>query len=72
MLSEKDEEKRQKFEKLFGFTFLQCLGHFSGKIYIEELKGLKTFKEKLFEKSDEAMYESKKHGKHTYTFYSGK
>ncbi len=29
-------------------------------------------KEKLFEKSDEAMYKSKKHGKHTYTFYSDK
>ncbi len=29
-------------------------------------------KEKLFEKSDEAMYKSKKHGKHTYTFYSNK
>ena len=29
-------------------------------------------KEKIFEKSDEAMYESKKHGKNTYTFYSHK
>ena len=26
----------------------------------------------LFEKTDEAMYQSKQRGKHTYTFYSGK
>ena len=29
-----------------------------------------TDTEKLFEKTDKAMYESKKNGKHTYTFYS--
>ena len=56
LLSEKDEEKRQKFEKLFGFTFLQCLGHFSGKIYIEELKGLKTFKEAFENEEDDKDY----------------
>ena len=45
LLKEKDIEKRQKYEKLFGCIILQCLGHFSSKIYIEELKGLKTLKE---------------------------
>ena len=56
LLNEKDEEKRQKFEKLFGFTFLQCLGHFSGKIYIEELKGLKTFQEAFKNEEDDKDY----------------
>ena len=56
LLNEKDEEKRKKFEKIFNLNFLQCLGHFSGKIYIEELEGLKKLKETFKEFEDDNDY----------------
>ena len=40
LLNEKDEEKRIIFNNLFMLTFLDCLNHFSGKIYIKILDGL--------------------------------
>ena len=39
LLNEEDEEKRIKFNKLFNLTFLDCLKHFIGSKYIEELEG---------------------------------
>ena len=38
--NEKDENKRQYFNKLFNITFLDCLEHFRGTKQIEELEGL--------------------------------
>jgi hypothetical protein len=42
---EQDEKKNIYFNKLFNLTFMECLDHFIGKIFIDELNGLKTFGE---------------------------
>ena len=42
LLNENDLEKRLQYEKIFGLTFLDCLEHFRGSIYIKELEGLDT------------------------------
>ena len=39
LLNEKDEEKRKVFKRLFNLTFLDCLNHFNGKNYIQDLEG---------------------------------
>lgn len=39
------EEKREDFESLFNLTFIECVDHFIGKKFIEELDGLKLFSE---------------------------
>ena len=41
LLNKKDEEKKQTFENLFYLTFLECLNHFTGNNYINELDGFK-------------------------------
>ena len=41
--NENDENKKIYFNKLFNITFLQCLKHFIGELYINELNGLKLF-----------------------------
>ena len=38
-------EKKDKFEKLFNLTFIECVDHFIGNKNIEELSGLKLFSE---------------------------
>ena len=38
-------EQREKFEKLFNLTFIECLEHFIGDKEIEELNGLTLFTE---------------------------
>ena len=43
--NEKDEDKKIYFNKLFNLTFIKCLEHFIGKIFINELDGMKTFSE---------------------------
>lgn len=43
LLNEKDETKKIYFQKLFNLNFLQCLKHFRGEYYIDELWGLKCF-----------------------------
>ena len=59
-------EKRDKFEKLFNLTFIECLEHFIENKEIDELKGLKLFSElkeeivKKHEKDGEAYYENLK------------
>lgn len=45
LINEKNEEKRNYFQKLFSLTFLQCLKHFRKSEYIEELNGLQLFQE---------------------------
>jgi hypothetical protein len=49
LLNEKDEKKRLIFYKIFNLTFLDCLKHFRGTIFIEELDGMKKFNEYLNE-----------------------
>jgi len=49
LLNEKDEKKRTTFQKIFKLTFLDCLKHFRGNIFIEELDGMKKFDDYLNE-----------------------
>ena len=55
LLNENDEIKRDFFKQLFSLTFLDCLKHYRGDEYIEELQGLKTLDEecKNFEDNEE-------------------
>ena len=39
-----DQEKRIRFQKIFGFTFMECFNHFVGNARYEELNGMETFK----------------------------
>ena len=56
------KDKKEKFENLFNITFIECLEHFAGVKYIEELKGLKLFKEykeyiiNKYSKNDDSFY----------------
>ena len=43
LMSEKDEDNKKYFNKLFNLNFLQCLRHFIGVCTIDELEGLKNF-----------------------------
>ena len=56
LLNEEDEEKRNYFNKLFNLTFLQALNHFQEKEKIEELSGLKTYKEAIKKYENEKDY----------------
>ena len=50
LMSEKIETKRIIFSKIFNLTFMDCLNHFRGTDYIEELDGMKKLNEYLLEK----------------------
>ena len=55
LLNENDYEKRTHFKNLFSLTFLDCLMHFRGNKYYEELKGLEflnKYREKFEEDKD--------------------
>ena len=52
LLNEEDEEKRIKFNKLFNLTFLDCLKHFIGSKYIEELEGFPSL-DIIYQRVDE-------------------
>lgn len=41
LLNEKDEKKRLIFQKIFGLTFMDCLNHFRGSIFREELSRMR-------------------------------
>ena len=43
LTNEEDENKRIYFNKLFNLTFNDCLNHFIGKKFIDELQGMKCF-----------------------------
>ncbi len=47
LLNQKDEEKNSVFEKLFNFTFLDVLKHFTGSKKIQELNGMITLEEEI-------------------------
>ena len=62
LINERDEEKRIKFNKLFNLTFFDCLKHFRGNEYIEELQGLDSIDNILEKyKEDEDYLESFKY-----------
>ena len=43
LLNEQDESKRMQFQNLFSLSFLNCLMHFRGSKYFDELEGLEYF-----------------------------
>ena len=43
LLNERDENKREYFNKLFNLEFIECLWYFSGEKHIDILEGLKCF-----------------------------
>ena len=45
LINEKDDEKREYFNDLFGLTFLDCLDHFINKKFFPILQGLQLFNE---------------------------
>ena len=45
LLNDEDIEKRNFYEALFNLTFLDCIKHIRGDIFIKELSGLKTLDE---------------------------
>ena len=45
LTNDKDETKRLIFQKIFKLTFFECLEHFRGSCFKEELSGMKTFEE---------------------------
>ena len=57
LTNDKDETKRIIFQKIFKLTFTECLEHFRGSCFKEELSGMKTFNEfisgKNFDNNDE-------------------
>ena len=56
LLNDKNEEKRMKFVKIFNLTFMDCLNHFSGKIFIKDIDGLKTLNEECKKYQDDLEY----------------
>ena len=56
LINEKDEIKKKFFTDLFNISFLDCLKHYRGEVYINELGGLICFendKEKIKNKYHE-------------------
>ena len=57
LINEKDEIKKNIFNKIFNLTFLDCLKHFRGSVLFDELKGMnllnKYIKEIKNDKNDE-------------------
>ena len=54
-LLDEQNEKREKFASLFNLTFLDCINHFRGTKYFQELNGMMTyseFKEKYMDDND--------------------
>ena len=67
LMEDKDEAKKNYFQKLFNITFVDCLEHFRGDKEIEELKGLISFKDLELEdiKKDKEYQETLNH----YVYY---
>jgi hypothetical protein len=58
LMNEKDLNKRQYFQKLFNLSFFDCLSHFRGSKYFEELAGLKSYNEYINEHEDDEDYKN--------------
>lgn len=63
LLNEEDLEKRKKFKKFFSLNFLDCLMHFRGDKFYEELQGLKTLDSVISKFDDDKDY------KELFTYY---
>ena len=61
LLTERNLEKRNLFEKIFNLTFLDCLKHFRGTTNIKELKDLTKYDEicRNFEEDEDYLYSFK-------------
>ena len=61
LLNEKDEDKREIFQKIFNMTFLDCLNCFRNGTFVEEIdfEGLDKYCEKLKSKGEEQLYITK-------------
>ena len=68
LMEDKDEAKKNYFQKLFNITFVDCLEHFRGDKEIEELKGLISFKDLELEdiKKDKEYQETLNHYVYNY------
>ena len=55
-LNEKDETKREKFEKLFNLTFKDCLQKFLGKDNSEDSEGFTLFSHIKYKLHDDKEY----------------
>ena len=68
LMEDKDEAKKNYFQKLFNITFVDCLRHFRGDIEINELKGLISFKDLELEdiKKDKEYQETLNHYVYNY------
>ena len=60
LINEKDDNKRMYFNTLFNLTFIECLKHFRGSDTINELDGLKGYKEAIneYEKEGDIDYKT--------------
>ena len=59
LMNEKDETKREIFNKILSLTFMDCLNHFRGSVIIKELHGFKNFEQSFTESklgNDKEMY----------------
>lgn len=59
LINEKDEIKREYFNKIFSLTFKDCLNHFRESVIIKELNGLKNFEQYFIDSklgNDKEMY----------------
>ena len=56
LTSDKNEERKNYFKKLFSITFIDCLKHFIGVKKIEELEGLDSFENIKTKYEDDANY----------------
>ena len=59
LLNDEDIEKRNFYENLFNLTFLDCIKHIRGDIYIKELSGLKTLDEIIEDLEEDIDYKNK-------------
>ena len=56
LLNESNMEIREYFRKLFSLTFLDCLSHFRGDKYFEELEGLEKLESIIKQLDDDQEY----------------
>ena len=50
LINDKDEKKRNLFNKIFNLTFLDCLKHFRGSENVEELEGINNLEDYINDK----------------------
>ena len=60
LLGEKDLIKKDFFNNLFNLTFLQCLEHYRGSKFYNELNGMRLYEEDFNNVKDNELYESLK------------